>query len=190
MNKKSEPVALIDMDGTLCDFDGAMNEAMERIKSPEERRANFYSAFKIPYISARRELIKSQPGFWRNLKPLESGFKIVEILRELDFELHILTKGPQKSTNAWTEKVEWCQEHIPDASIVIAQDKGLVYGKVLVDDWPSYVHRWLEWRPRGFVIMPAQTWNNTFSHPNVWRYVEGKSSWMLRERLEEIRRTV
>ena len=30
--------------------------------------------------------------------------------------------------------------------------------------------RWLEWRPRGLVVLPAQPWNHGFSHPNAIRY--------------------
>jgi hypothetical protein len=50
---------------------------------------------------------------------------------------------------------------------------------VLVDDYPPYVQRWLAWRPRGRVIMPAHAWNAGFSHPNVLRYAG--------DNLEEVR---
>jgi len=45
----------------------------------------------------------------------------------------------------------------------------MVYGRALVDDWPPYVEAWLEYRPRGLVIMPDRPWNQGFSHPNVVR---------------------
>ena len=49
------------------------------------------------------------------------------------------------------EKVQWCDRHLADFphQITITMDKGLVYGKLLVDDWPDYVLRWLRWRKRG-----------------------------------------
>jgi 5'(3')-deoxyribonucleotidase len=169
-----------------------MSKALDDLRSPGERAEeaeSFGNYSGQDYLRARRNLVKTQPGFWRNLEPLESGFRIVEILRQLDFELHILTKGPQNSTNAWTEKVEWCKQYIPDASIVIAQDKGLVYGKVLVDDWPSYVNRWLEWRPRGLIIMPAHKWNVGFEHSNVIRYENSNQEEAIKKALVEIRRT-
>lgn len=168
--KKSEPVALVDLDGTLADYNGAMTAALEEIATPGDQTIIGQQA--PSHLRARQLMIRSQPGWWRNLPKLEKGFEILKVLRELDFEIHILTKGPNKTTNAWTEKVEWCQEHVPDASIVIAQDKGLVYGKVLVDDWPDYVTRWLEWRPRGYVIMPDQPWNHGFKHSLVSKYGE------------------
>ncbi len=44
------------------------------------------------------------------------------------------------------------------------------YGKVLVDDWPKYLEPWLNNRPRGIGIMPAQEWNKDFKHERVVRY--------------------
>jgi len=71
--------------------------------------------------------------------------------------------------------------------VTLTEDKGLVYGKVLVDDWPPYIERWLTWRPRGLVIMPARRWNATFTHPQVLRYEFGRNDGiiylMLSERL-------
>jgi len=34
----------------------------------------------------------------------------------------------------------------------------------------GYVERWLSWRDRGLVIMPANEGNKNFSHPQVIRY--------------------
>jgi 5'(3')-deoxyribonucleotidase len=121
----------------------------------------------------RKKLIQDQPGWWRNLEPLELGLEIVEALSVLGFRLMVLTKGPSKrNAGCWTEKVEWCRKHLPSVPVTITEDKGLVYGKILVDDWPAYVDRWLEWRPRGLVLMPAHPWNEGYSHPNVLRYTK------------------
>jgi len=54
--------------------------------------------------------------------------------------------------------------------ITMTGNKGLVYGKILVDDFPPYIEAWLKHRPRGLVIMPAHRWNEKFQHPNVLRY--------------------
>ena len=56
-----------------------------------------------------------------------------------------------------------------DAQVTITEDKGLVYGKVLFDDWPNYITRWLKWRKRGLVLMLDHPWNQSFFHPNVIR---------------------
>lgn len=86
-------------------------------------------------------------------------------------KIEILTKGPRTKSMAWKEKVEWCNKYLLfQHGITITGDKGLVYGKVLVDDYPSYILSWLMWRPRGIVIMPAHKYNENFKHSNVIRY--------------------
>jgi 5'-nucleotidase len=170
----NEAVALVDMDGVLCDYDKAMADAMWEIASPYDKlnslgKINIWSD--APHIKARRDIISRQIGWWRDLQPLPLGFQILRILKEeLGFDIHILTKGPASKYHAWTEKIQWCNEHLRgyDASVTITQDKGLVYGKVLVDDYPGYIKRWLEWRPRGTVIMPQRPgYNDDYTHPNV-----------------------
>lgn len=53
---------------------------------------------------------------------------------------------------------------------IVGRDKGGTYGRVLVDDYPKYVKDWLKHRPRGLVIMPAHSYNEGFTHPNVIRH--------------------
>jgi hypothetical protein len=95
----------------------------------------------------------------------------------------VLTNGPSKIPAAWAEKVLWCQEHVPDADITIGRDKGLVYGRILFDDWPPYVRRWLRWRPRGLVVMLDHPRNRGFEDPRVFRYTGAEKTELL-ERLE------
>lgn len=168
-------IALFDLDGTGADFDDEMARRLEPLRSPEEPP---YSGWdNVPeYIQRRRDLIKSQPGFWRDLPRIPLGFDIIEELRALKFKIHVLTKGPWKTISAWSEKFEWCKTHLPDVDVTITQDKSLVYGRVLVDDFPPYFIPWLKVRPRGVVICVAQTWNKDFApggslaQPNIIRY--------------------
>ena len=179
-------IALIDMDGTVADYDGQMQADLEMLRCPEEPVYDDLGPGKHPpHIERRMQLIKRQPNWWRNLPELKAGMQIVEVLRELGFSLHVLTKGPYNTTTAWTEKVNWVREHLPDAQITITEEKGLVYGKLLVDDWPPYIESWLAHRPRGLVIMPAHPWNKTFTHPRVIRY-EGRVTDNLWEELQKI----
>ena len=102
----------------------------------------------------------------------------------LGFKNNILTKGPKHCPNAWKEKVEWCHEELFKSTLTmrrlwqrekwsldihIVSDKAIVYGKMLVDDYPPYVEAWLKHRPRGLVFMPAHKYNEDFTHPNVIR---------------------
>ncbi|MGA0270493.1 MAG: hypothetical protein ACO3ME_09370, partial [Ilumatobacteraceae bacterium] len=64
----------------------------------------------------------------------------------------------------------WCREHLPGDLVTISSDKSMVYGRVLMDDWPPYVVPWLKARPRALVILPDRPWNQGFEHPRVIRY--------------------
>lgn len=152
-------IALVDMDGTLCDYESAVRKEVARLLNLGSLPLD--KDWRILYEDLINT-IKKVPGFWRGLSRIELGFKIVDMLKNNGFELHVLTKGPYKITSAWTEKVEWCRDNLPGVPVTITEDKSLMYGKILVDDWPSYCEKWLKWRPRGLVIMPAYDYNEGF----------------------------
>lgn len=159
--RNDAPVAVIDLDGTLCDYDGAAARDVERALGGDKVSAA---------TRARIErLVTSQPGWWAGLKPLPMGFRILRLLRGMGFRLAVLTKGPAGSPGAWSEKVAWCTEHLPDADVTVTHDKALVHGRVMVDDWPEGIEGWLRWRPQALVLMPAQPWNRGFRHGRVRR---------------------
>lgn len=163
-------IALIDLDGTTADFDGEMSRRMALLQGPFEPSYDEIYDGVPPYIEARRDLIKRTPGFWETLPRLQLGFDIVDYLRETGYELNVLTKCSKRNAPAWAEKVSWCCKHLPDAAYTITEMKSLVYGRILVDDYPSYFLPWLEVRPRGLVIAVAHPWNADLKHPRVIRY--------------------
>jgi len=190
--KPAEPIGLFDLDGTLADFDASMRRKLAALRSPgEDPAAETTEREEVPYMKERRRLLKSQPGFWRDLAPIPLGFQLLEEARAQRFLCQILSKSPRKIPAAAGEKIEWCIKHVPDLPIVLSEDKGLVYGKMLCDDWPEYIERWLTWRTRGLVIAVAQPWNvgidMKFSK-NVVRF-DGTNFRYVRERMQEIRAT-
>lgn len=164
----SDKVALIDMDGTLALYDFALFKALEELRSPNDPEVSLHGHHP-PWLRNRIKLIRQQPGFWRNLEKDELGFMTLDLLKELEYSLMVLTKGPVTTTSAWTEKREWCHEHLPGVPVTVTENKGLVYGKVLFDDYPPYIQAWLKWRPRGKVIMTHHAWNQDFEHERVFR---------------------
>jgi 5'-nucleotidase len=160
--------ALIDLDGTVADFDKGMTGNMLVLASPSEPDYSTYDWSNAPaFIKARRNLIKRQPGFWRNLEKIDDGFKVIDLLEKHDFSLAVLTKGPRKNSLAWAEKVEWCGEHLPQADITITYNKSRVYSRILFDDFPPYFEGWLQVRPRGLVIAIKHPWNCHTDDPRV-----------------------
>ncbi len=170
----SDLIALFDMDGTLFDYEGRLRQELNKIRSPyEPPLPEELWDESIPWLRSRMDIIKSVPGFWRDLPRFQLGWDVYEMARELRYGIKILTKGPssRKRANAWSEKFECIRHNFPeDVGIHIVEDKSGEYGRVLVDDYPQYIQSWLNWRPRGLVIMPAHQYNRDYSHPNVIRY--------------------
>jgi hypothetical protein len=177
---ENDRIAWFDMDGSLFDFDGHMRASLLRICSPDEQqlldRTGLWDLEKAyPHMEARMELIKSVPGWWKDMPPLENGFKVFRTAQQVGFDCRILTKGPTRNPNAWMEKVECCQHHLGNGiGIAIVSSKGEVYGRVLYDDYPPYMMAWLKHRPRGLGIMPVNESNKHFDHPNVVKF-DGKN---------------
>lgn len=168
-------VALFDLDGTLADHNGELRRRLDRMRSPGEPSdlpAAISWETAPEYLRERMKAIRGNPGFWINLPPLQAGFEVLEAAPRIGFQIEILTKGPRHSPIAWMEKLQWCDRHLAGYphQVTITMDKGLVYGKLLVDDYPDYVLRWLRWRKRGTVILPDQPWNRGFEHPQVHRH--------------------
>lgn len=184
-----KPLALVDLDGTLADFAGAMRRDLEALRSPGEEPMQEWDDDKQPaYMKARWSMIKRQPDWWFNLEQLEGGKFLLNTLREVGYKIHILTRAPRKLPQAWEQKVRWCMKHVPDAEVTMTPNKGMVYGKILVDDWPDYVRPWMKHRPRGIVIMPDQPWNRTDemrSNPRIYRHYPGVNDADIKEALEK-----
>ena len=168
---ESSSIALFDMDGTLCDYEKGLMDALEEIRAPEE------SGRFVPYgdnpfhIQKRADLIRASGSWWENLPKFQLGWDVLEVAKELEFNIMILTQGPRKNSEAWAGKKRWIDKHLGEnTDITITRDKGLVYGRVLVDDFPGYADKWLTNRPRGLVIMPASNYNANYQNPQVIRY--------------------
>jgi hypothetical protein len=163
-------VILFDQDQTLADHNNALLRDYKLIASPDEDLELLWADDAPTYVKQRIYLIRSQRDWWLNLEVIDLGMQIYRKAREIGFESHILTKGPWTTPHAWTEKVLWTRKHLDsDVKINISEDKSLVYGRVLVDDYPPYVTAWLKKRPRGTVIMPAYHYNKNCTHPNIIR---------------------
>lgn len=167
-----EPIALFDLDGTLFDYDKALLNSLKSIKSPEENKSFDIHDSNLPdYLKKRIDMIRSSSSWWENLEKFKLGWDILEVAKSLGYRIMILTQGPKKFPLSWMAKKKIVDKYLgPETDITITRDKGLVYGKILVDDYPGYIQRWLDWRDRGLVIMPANEQNKNYSHPRVIRY--------------------
>jgi len=162
---------LFDLDGTMADHTAALLRDLAKIQSPTDPPIRRHDENEPEWVKERKRLVRSQRDWWTNLAPMPLGFDVYKIAHKIGFQTYVLTKGPWTCAHAWTEKVLWCRNHLmPDTKIVISEDKSVVYGRVLVDDYVPYVEGWLAFRPRGLAIMPLNEENANFRHPQVIMY--------------------
>ena len=179
-----DKIALFDLDGTLCDYYNTLLNHMAMLASPGEEVVHPDYKKDPLYIRARVDLIRKSSTWWANLPILQLGFDIWEETDRRGFRHMILTQGPKYNPSSWKGKKLWIDRNLgTDTDITITRDKSLVYGKVLVDDYPGYIEGWLDHRPRGLVVMPANHKNKDFKHCQVVRY-DGSNLPEVQERLE------
>jgi 5'-nucleotidase len=179
-----ENIALFDMDGTLCDYDKSLKEELAKLSAPGEPTFKTNYPRNAPkWLENRRNLITKSQDWWANLPKFQLGWDVLDVAKDLDYRLMILTQGPATKPLAWSGKHLWLNEHLPGVDITMTRDKSLVYGKVLVDDFPDYIMGWLGHRPRGLVIMPANEGNKDFRHEQVIRY-DGTNLDQVREAMD------
>lgn len=183
---KIENIALFDMDGTLCDYDAGLLRELRGLVPPGTELPTLPLSEHAPeYVKSLVTLITSRERWWAELPQFKLGWDIWEISKEMGYRPMILTQGPRNKPEAWSGKKRWIDKNLgPDTDITMTRDKGLVYGKILVDDFPRYIARWLEWRERGLVIMPANPSNAEYKHPQVIRY-DGTNLGEVQEAMEK-----
>ena len=80
-------------------------------------------------------MIMSSQSWWEGLPRLQLGWDVLEVAREQGYRIMILTQGPNRYPSAWSGKKLWIDRNLgPGTDVTITRDKGLVYGRVLVDD--------------------------------------------------------
>jgi 5'(3')-deoxyribonucleotidase len=187
--KNPRDIALFDMDGTLCDYSKSIKQEYDKIKSKNDQEYRDYDSNMPIHLKNRLDMIRSIPGWWEKLEKIKLGFEILDLAKKLGFEIYILTKAPDNIPISWTEKVRWVRKHTKNTKIIMSQDKGVVYGKFLVDDYPPYAKRWLNARKRGIVIMPEHYYNKDFSHPRVIK-TNGKNLSKIKKALEIVKKRI
>jgi 5'(3')-deoxyribonucleotidase len=118
---KDVPRIYFDMDGPLADFD----KEIHRHGQPGN-------------------VIKKWKGLFRDLEVVPNAKWAVTQILKLDVDPWILTKTPDGSTFAASEKQDWQKFHFPEFQdhIIITPDKGVVGTErdVLIDDHPEWAN--------------------------------------------------
>lgn len=112
----------LDMDGPLANFEDAMD-----------------------FYGEPAKVVKLIPGVYAKLPPTKGSVDAVQtIIHDLDFDLMVLTKVPDKNPYAAAEKLMWIDQWHPDlhGRVIISPDKGCIGTKrdILIDDHPEWAN--------------------------------------------------
>lgn len=137
---------LIDMDGVLSDFDGEFLKRWrerypDKFYVPIEERTTFY--VKQQYPDDLKPLVSEivlEPGFFRDMMPIEGGKEALDEMDDLGHEVFICTSPLSAYKNCVLEKFEWVDRVIGAKwvkSIILTKDKTLVKADYIIDDKPE-----------------------------------------------------
>lgn len=139
-------VILVDMDGVLADFDGHIAKVWQR-KHPDipfidiRTRKTFYVDSSMPkkYRGLVAE-IYLEKGFFLNLPPIPGGWQALEEIAKAGHTVKICTAPLLEYHNCIPEKLAWIEKHLGFSYVektILARDKTLVRGHILIDDKPE-----------------------------------------------------
>lgn len=136
---------LLDMDGPLADFDKRGWEIIAKQGIPTDQgvygQTSRYFTDHIVNVNHRvwmRERI-AQSGWFADLPVTEGSQEGVEELLSHGIDLWVVTKPMEGNPTCRDDKGRWLRKHFPylEKRMVIAPDKSIVAGDILLDDAPD-----------------------------------------------------
>lgn len=137
---------LIDMDVPIADFEGHLL-ARWRLARPDApfvplaNRKEFYTHHDYPeeYRDAVAAL-RHEPGFFENMPPTAGAIEAIRGMADAGLSVWICTAPLSKHATCAQEKFAFTTRHLGiewNDRVIIAKDKTLVRGDILIDDKPS-----------------------------------------------------
>lgn len=153
----SAPTLLLDLDGPLADFDAHFWERCHAegwafdIDHPSHQRHRYFTDH-IPDRAHRRaaRAMVDAPGWFRHLPVTPGAREGVTAFIDAGIDLWVCTKPLEVNPTCRDDKAAWLADHFPELvdRLIIAPDKSMVHGDVLLDDAPKleWFHR-ATWEP-------------------------------------------
>jgi glycosyltransferase involved in cell wall biosynthesis/5'(3')-deoxyribonucleotidase len=120
------PVILIDMDGTLVDWDQAFY-AKWRKKGPIDRSTSFNMEDCVPEkLYSRAQALYCKKGFFEELNWMEGAEKAIKEMDAIGLKVMICTSPVKGSKYCVQEKINWVETHLGESwldRLIICVDK-------------------------------------------------------------------
>lgn len=165
MKPTKKPLVLLDVDGVLADFTGAVIEHLKgygiarevpqitdydipkALSLSEEERWHFFS-------------LLEWEGFHSRLEPHTDALEAWEELNALA-TVHIVTKPYTRSRTWVPSRLAWLEKHFglgPD-EVTFTYRKELVHGDMLVEDDHRNLEKWRAKWKKGKAVLLSRPWN-------------------------------
>lgn len=146
MRSFDKPVVLLDQDGPLADFDVAIDGLLLSLGLDPDvlHRTTWHTSEDIErcygFEAARtvQDAVHAD-GFFRTLPVKTGAVAAVSKLEQAGCEVFVCTAPSLLNSSCASDKMLWIADHFPSLrrKVVVAKDKTLVRGHVLVDDKPE-----------------------------------------------------
>lgn len=176
---------LVDADGVIANWgDEWDRHAAERLHlglklTKDQKDFNLRKGLDDAGARAVQEIM-DRPDFYRVLKPMEGAQEALHRLAK-EHEVFIVTAPWISNPTCASDKIEWVKQHIgPEwgERVVIAKDKSIVSGDILIDDRPDVLNAH---RANWTQVFYTQPYNAHMKGPRI-------HSWVGDEWLEVIER--
>ncbi len=143
-----QKIILVDQDNVIADQLGHFHTLLKRdhpqvyaTYSGETTSYEIEADFAVEHAALIKSL-RNQEGFFRDLLPVAGAKEGLMALRDAGFDVRICTAPIWEFKFCVPEKLEWIKRELGHewaANTIIARDKTLIVGDVLIDDKPEVV---------------------------------------------------
>ena len=148
-------IVLIDMDNTIVDYSTPIAEALsehfgvnatydnwtifKKNNSKVDIETETETDIDINHETVERfqKSKQQEDGFFYSLKPIKGAIEALKEMKEMGFEVFIVSSPSVSSRTCHSDKVRWLKDHMGDEwarKLVLTKDKTIVYGHCLIDD--------------------------------------------------------
>lgn len=166
---------LIDMDGTICDWntwfdnhvDDLFPELAERLpRAKDARDFDLFKGLGVEEAAALTHVFNHQ-GFYADIPPIEGAVEAVTEMYAAGHTVNFVTSPWYTNTTCMQDKADWILNYFGESGLndlIITKDKTTIRGDFLIDDKPEVSGKQTpEWRH----ILFDQPYNRHIYKPRI-----------------------